>query len=270
MDNILPFSFHILSESAKKALLLLDFLKAGATPINRMMGNLRLRHTYKTEDNLYQVLSALKKSGLIAVEHYRDWASGEKFALYALTEAAADLLAMHCKLNKEGISVNSFPSAHTIAHDLLVIEAHRTLLDESKRCHYVYKFAAENRMRKYYRSKNIVAPVPDIFVCVQFDPQKYGLQTFSLEVDLGTVPVKDMLERVRKSRHRPLILCNTRVRINRLSTFFAAHTSDHQINRVAFGNIYSFCSATGGLIGTDWEKIDGSILCIRPEDKLVK
>jgi len=233
---------------------------------------------------LVKRLEKLKKDKYLQSQRYINRVGKGSSALYALTHHSIEVLA------KNGINTvntrHTLPNRFTVAHELEVTDAVKTLIQESVVYGYALKIEDENALKSASKGVKEKLLYPDLHVITQYvlRGKKFTLHT-AIEIDNNTIPPDQVAEKAKKIyeslKWNVLLLSTTRERIEKLKRAVAvilerdkrlAHNSEKMelmlktYQAIFFGTQADFSAK--GLIGMAdvFTKADGRVGSIAPRE----
>lgn len=223
-------------------------------------------------------LRRLREGGYIESRLYskrRADNKGGKFALYGLTQSGVDVLCTECGYRQEMIRI-AFPSQATLMHELEVRETVKTIKREAALADFNYFIVDEHWLRTDAATIGLKGYIPDLFVRLFFRVPggKDEAMSFNIEVDNNSIRAARMYRKIKSFQARTLLLCTTNARIDSLMNTFNRILQLEKNKKppdlpmekkVLFALQSDFYSArSGGILGTEWRRLDGTTYRIRP------
>ena len=225
-----------------------------------------------TDTALKTRLSRLRKDGFIKSARYRDEIKDGIPSYYVLGEKAKDLLVSSYGYKPTYIR-NTLPDKKLLSHELLVVEAVKTVKAESAKLAYEMDMEDENYLKARARGAKKYHAYPDVHFVLMFEtPAGTVIKDIALEIDNGTMDPALIVEKTRKLFDKSFkakctthILSRTRERVEQLIGAFSryaqmketfANTADDRKiieifkKRVAFATVGDFC--VKGFVNTNW------------------
>lgn len=233
---------------------------------------------------LVKRLEKLKRDRYLQSRRYINRDGKGSSALYALTPYSIEVLTRN-GINTVNVRY-ALPSRFTVAHELEVTDAVKTLMQESAVYGYALKIEDENAMKSASKGVKGKLLYPDLHVITQFilHGEKSTSHT-ALEIDNNTIPPDQVAEKAKKiyegQKWNVLILTTTRERMEKLKRAVAvilerdkklAQNSESMeliqktYRAIFFGTQADFSAK--GLIGMAdvFSKADGKIGSIAPRE----
>ena len=219
---------------------------------------------FTSESALRQRLAELQKNNYIESNLYVDNTTGKKFALYVLGPAGSNWLIENRRAEAWEIRT-LLPSAHTVSHELVVVEIVRRLRKERWKWHYKLEYYDDPGCKKYKKVLGLKGPVPDLLCDLQMYSKEANLNRrsrISFEVH-DTTPVVAVVDKALKHENQTIYLCNTQDKIRDLRAAMKARSELEGL--VYFALCGEFCEAAGGIFGTNFRNWRGQMISLYPE-----
>lgn len=244
---------------------ILRFLSSGPATISQIYEHLKKTGKAASVNGsgkgfLYDRLSRLSKGKYVKSKIYANREGHGTEALYALDEYSKDVL-VNMGYMVEMIRT-TLPESYFVTHELAVTAVVRKLKRESYSEGYELSFKDENTLKAEAKSlKNRKRKsYPDLLVRAR---KKDVLKEFAIEIDNGTIPVNDVVKKLKDSKTVTIVLCMEQKRINALRAGFAAQEI-YDIP-VCFGFLADFYKT--GIFGTEFTSVGGAMVAITWKQK---
>jgi len=215
---------------------------------------------FESDSALRQRLAQLIRSGHIKSRSYRDEKTGHKFSLYVLGPAGVRFVVRNKDCTVDEIR-NMLPSVHTVAHELVLTDIVRKLRWESDRIGHRLCYYDDPKCRGHRHLLNITGPVSDLMVDITLVDITVPYRLL-VEVDMGSVALLEMVDRTLKQEHMVIFICTEQGRIDQLQDAMRGH--DKLSDMVFFATAYEFCRQPGGVFGTNFLDLGGSLVSFYP------
>lgn len=210
MPLVLDFDvdvFKVLSSGPSSYIMLKDELQ-------KLQRNKVIKDEY-----LIRRLSYMRKMNLIKSRKFADTRTGRTMSMYCLLEGALEHLYEH-HYNLDLVRYGYIPEPKDARHEHGVTGVVRALKKEALRIGYKLSIIDERSLREL--PENRKRALPDLFVVIVVET---GLterieRRYNIEIDMGTIKPKMIVDKIKRSPHKTIMLCNRSERIEKLQAAF--------------------------------------------------
>lgn len=250
-------------------------LSSGPSTFSMLRDELhKLRRTKIKDTYLIKRLSKMRNLKTIESKKYADPESGKTMSLYCLLEGALEHLYQH-HYDLDKVRYGYLPESRDVRHELAVTGVTRTLKKEASRIGYKLSIVDERTLREEANSKRRKGPLPDLFIVlvVESGYTERIERIYNIEVDMGTIKPQKIIEKIKRSRNKTIMICNRTERIEKLQAEFQKEYQEMTLQKekvkkdnkiiqkdlihaIIFGTLQDF--SNNGLLSSNFQSILGN------------